>query len=128
LITPLAILGVVQQRVPADMLLLPLGMAVFGYLLMRWIRIFSIADEVWLDGERIIVRNGEQEDEFPVSNILEVKSSTLVNPERIVLTLSEPCAFGQEIVFLPPFRVWHFTRHPLAGELTRLAQEARGGV
>jgi len=123
----LMIPGLVRQELPAATLLIPLGIAAWGYILMRLLRIFTFADEVWLDGENLIVRNGGREDRLPMSQILSAKSSFWCNPERIVLTLGEPRLFGREVVFAPPFRLWRFTPHPLAEELNRRVRETREG-
>jgi hypothetical protein len=64
--------GVVRQRVPAPTLLIPLAMMVFGYVLMRLL-IFGLVDEVWLDDDHLIVRNREDEDRFPITNIVNVE-------------------------------------------------------
>ena len=101
-------------------LLIPLAMAIFGYFLMRWL-LLPLVDEVYLSEDRLILRNRGDEDSFPVTNIVNVVASMMTNPERITLTLRSPCRFGHEIVFCPPYRWWHFTRHPFAEELIRLA-------
>jgi len=111
--------------VPAFTLFVPLGMAVFGYVLMRYL-VFSLVDEVWIDGDDLVVRNRDEEDRFRIANIVNVDSSGMTNPERIVLTLRTPSRFGQEIAFSPPMRLWPFGRHPLATELIRLAHRLDG--
>lgn len=112
--------GVVSGRVPALTLVGPPAMAIFGYALMRWL-IFPLVDEVWIENNDLIVRNHGQEDRFPAANILNVESQVFANPERVVLTLREPCRFGGEILFVPPFRLIHVSRHPIAEELMHLA-------
>src|SRR5437763_1307724 len=100
----IAILGALaQQPVPVPFLLVPVVMAVFGYLMMRWL-VFPLVDEVYLADDEVIVRNRGEETSFPVTNIINVESSRMTSPERITLTLREPCSFGQEIAFCPPFR------------------------
>jgi len=91
-------------------------MAALGYVMMRWL-VFPLADEVWIDGDDIVVRNDGQEACFPITNIIHVENSRFMNPERITLTLKEPCAFGSEIVFSPLSRLLTITRHPIAEEL-----------
>jgi hypothetical protein len=118
LFTLFVILAGVNQPVPAPVYLFPAVMAVFGYVLLRWL-VFPLADEVFLSDDQIIVRNGGEEDSFPITNIINVEASLMVNPERITLTLREPCRFGREVIFSPPVRWWPFTRHPLAEELIR---------
>jgi hypothetical protein len=96
-------------------------MAAFAYVLMRWL-VFPLVDEVFLEDKEIIIRNRGEEDRFPITNIINVEAPLLMSPERIVLTLKEPCRSGREIVFSPPFRWWPFTRHPIAEELIRRAR------
>lgn len=44
--------GVIQQQVPAPTILIPVGMAVFGYVFMRW-WVLPIVDEVWMQDEEM---------------------------------------------------------------------------
>lgn len=90
-------------------------MIAFGYILMRWL-VFPLADEVWIDGVDMVVRNNGYEERFPVTNILHVKLSLFRNPERITLTLKEPCAFGRKIAFMPRC-CFGILRHPIVEEL-----------
>lgn len=108
--------GVFHKGVPIFVLLVPAVMAVFGFLMMRWL-VFPLADEVFLDGDEVIVRKGGREIRFPVRQIINVDSSVMTRPERITLLLREPCEWGREIVFTPTFHFRWFTRHPIAGEL-----------
>lgn len=112
----LAAPAIIKQGASIFILLMPLAMAAFGYLLMRWL-IFPLADEVFLDNDDVIVRKDGKEARFPVRQIINVDSSVMVNPERITLTLREPCELGREIVFSPCFRFHLFSRHPIAEEL-----------
>ncbi|HEX2476529.1 MAG TPA: hypothetical protein VHK01_17380 [Lacipirellulaceae bacterium] len=98
----------------------PIAMVAIGYIVMRTL-IFDLVDEVYRDGDQIIITNGGEVDQFAVTNILNVDSSLMTNPERITLTLKKPCLFGSEVTFSPPMRFWPFGRHPLARELIELA-------
>jgi hypothetical protein len=117
--------GVIQQRVPAPTLLIPAGMAAFGYVLLRWL-VFPLVDEVWIQEDELIIRNGDTEDRFQISNIVNIEASECTNPETITLTLKEPSTHGREIVFSPPTRWWPFGRHPIAQELLRRAHRLDG--
>ena len=119
-----AVPAVVAKADAWPMLIVPVFLAVFGYFLFRAL-LFDLVDEVYLGQDELIVRNRGDEDRFPLSNIINVNASVLVNPERITLTLREPCKFGKEITFSPPMRFAHFTRHPMAAELIQLAGDAR---
>jgi hypothetical protein len=85
--------------------------------------VFPLVDEVWIEDNQIIVRNRGAEERFPITNIMSVETPLFLNPERVVLTLKEPCGFGREIVFTPSLRWWHFSRHPIAEELIRRAHD-----
>ena len=82
-------------------LLIPIGMAVFFHFLLRAL-VFDLADEVLDAGDALIVRKAGEEARIPLADIVNVDSSTLVNPPRITLTLRTPCRFGRKIVFSPP--------------------------
>jgi hypothetical protein len=82
-------------------LIVPVGLAVFGYLIMRAF-VFNVVDEVYLNENEIIVRNSGEEDRFSVSNVLSVYRDVMINGEPITLTLREPSKFGREIVFSHP--------------------------
>jgi len=112
------VFAVIQQRAPALTLLFLLAIAAFSFFQMRWL-VSPLIDEVFIDNDEIIVKNRGQEDRFPIANILSVKDSTFVHPERIVLTLKEPCLFGGGIVFLPSWRLWRFWAHPIVEVLNR---------
>jgi hypothetical protein len=109
---------------PIFILLVPIGMAAFGYFLMRAL-VFDLMDAVYLDGDDLVVRNRGDEERIPLARGINVNVTLMMNPERITLTLSEPSKFGSEITFSPPNRWWPFSRHPLAKELMLRAQEAR---
>ena len=58
----------------------------------------GLADEVWDDGDALIIRHKGVEERIPLHEIMNVSS----NPRRdIILWLRTPCAFGQKITFAP---------------------------
>lgn len=83
---------------------------------------------VYLEGQLLIVQGWGQEIAIPISSVVETKASRWLSPEEIRLTLREPTAFGQTIVFIPKLRWFHwpFSTHPMAQELRRIVSEARG--
>jgi hypothetical protein len=122
--TCLALTGVFLRGEPIFILLVPIALAVIGYAVMRTL-IFDLMDEVYLDGDDLVVRNRGDEERIPLAHVINVNATLMTNPERITLTLSEPSQFGSEITFSPLHRWWPFSRHPLAKELIWRAQEAR---
>jgi hypothetical protein len=115
---------IIHKGGPFVILVGPIFMIIFGYFLMRFL-VFPLADEVYIFNDEIVVRNKGDEDRFPISEIINVDSSIMVNPPRITLTLRNPSKFGKEIIFSPPVRLFNFSRHPIAEELIERAQMGR---
>ena len=107
-------------------LLIPVGMAVFGYFLMRML-VLDLVDEVLDGGDFLLIRNRGQEERVALSNIMNVSASTMTNPVRITLRLIVPSRLGSEIVFTPPIPSLFksFTRSVVAEDLTLRVHEAR---
>jgi hypothetical protein len=120
----LAIRDVMAGRAPLLILVVLFLVTLFVYALMR-LFIFDLMDEVFLDGDDLVVRNRGDEARIPLSHVTNVSATILTNPGRITLTLSELSIFGRKITFSPLHRWWQFSRHPLAKELMLRAQEAR---
>jgi hypothetical protein len=110
------LLAAMRGRAPAPVLLIPVGAMAFGYFLSRAL-LWLLADEVWWDGDELVVRNGGDEEWIAIDDVVNVEGTPFVNPEQIRLTLREPSRFGREIVFMPPVRFLAFGRHPLVREL-----------
>jgi hypothetical protein len=65
--------------------------------------------------------------EEPLSNIMNVSSSTLMNPPRVTLKLVQPGKFGREIAFSPAskFMLNPFAKNEIAEDLINRAYHAR---
>ena len=63
----------------------------------------DLLDEVWDDGENLVLVNGEQRVAVPLSHIINI-SETAGVPPRMTLLLRPPCRFGRSVVFAPPQR------------------------
>ncbi len=63
----------------------------------------DLLDEVWDDGENLVLVNDDQRVTVPLSHIINV-SETFGVPWRITLLLRPPCRFGGAVVFAPPLR------------------------
>jgi len=105
-------------------LVMPVAMAVFGYALFRKL-VFDLVDEVWDDGDALVVNNSGVEERVPLKNIINVGFSAFTNPERVTLTLREPSHLGAEITFSPPKRFLPFSRSPIINELIERIDVAR---
>jgi hypothetical protein len=98
-------------------LLMPVVMLVVGYVIFKKV-LFDLVDEVWDAGNALVVRNGGQEAQIPLSDIKNVGYTQFVNPPRITLSLRQPCVFGTSIAFSPPARFrFSFSPDPIVDEL-----------
>lgn len=77
----MAVLGITSTNnsFPAMPLIVPIVMAVVGYTFMKKL-VFDLVDEVFDDGNALVVRNGGKEDRIALSNIVNVSYSPYVNP------------------------------------------------
>jgi hypothetical protein len=112
------------QGMPLPVFIVPVVMAVFGYLLFRRL-LFDLVDEVWDDGHALIVRNGGVEQRIPLQTIINVGFSTMTRPERVTLRLREAGPLGADVTFMPPARFMPFTRNPIIDELIERVDRAR---
>ncbi len=99
-------------------LVVPCAMAIFGFFLFRRL-LWDLADEVVDGGDYLLVKFRGSEERIPLSNIMNVSSSTNMNPPRIVLRLVSPGKFGSEVAFFPqrPFTFNPFAKIPIAEDL-----------
>lgn len=104
--------------------IVPIFMAVFGYVIMKKL-VLDLVDEVWDDDSALIVRNKGQEDRIALSNIMNISYSPLINPPRVTLMLRQPSNFGSEISFSAPIRLLPFAKSPLVEDLIRRVDAAR---
>jgi hypothetical protein len=109
------------------MMVVPVVMAIVGYILFR--RLLSdLVDEVWDDGEDLIVKNAGLEGRVPLKGIINIGYSLLTNPERVTLTLRDAGPFGKEFTFMPLNRPLSFrwlARNPIIDELIERVDQAR---
>jgi hypothetical protein len=105
-------------------LLPPALMGLIAYLLFRQL-IFDLVDEVWDDGDALIVRNSGAEVRVALTNIVNVGFSVTTSPQRVTLMLREPGNLGKEITFSPPYQFRPFVRSPIVDELIARVDEAR---
>jgi hypothetical protein len=101
-----------------ELLLVPLMMLCFGFILMKKL-VFDLMDEVFDEGDGLLVRNGHQEERLPLSDIMNVNYSPLTSPPRVTLSLRTPSIFGAQITFCAPARFVPFATSPIVDELIR---------
>lgn len=106
-------------------LVAPVIMAVIGFLVMKLL-VFDLVDEVWDDGDALIVRNRGIEETVLLKDIINLSYSGYTNPPRATLLLREPSAFGTEITFAAPSSFIPFSRPPMIWDLIHRIDEERG--
>lgn len=106
----------------------PLFMVVIGYFLFKRL-IFDLVDEVWLDGDHLLVKNSGDQVKVMLDNVMNVSASTMTNPPRISLTLrTESSRLGKIVSFMPagPGGFFALLRpNPVAQQLIECVDAAR---
>jgi hypothetical protein len=107
-----------------ELILVPLIMLGFGFILMRKL-VFDLMDEVFDEGDVLLIRNGSQEERVLLSDIINVNYSPLTSPPRVTLSLRTPSVFGTQITFCAPARFIPFAASPVVDELIRRIDDRR---
>jgi hypothetical protein len=105
-----------QSEPPVGLLLIPIGMAAFGFFLFRKL-VWDLATAVFDCGDHLLVEKSGRKERVDLSNIINVSHSLMTSPERVTLTLREPSLFGREITFSPPIRFIPFSKSPVVEDL-----------
>lgn len=122
-------LGAAALRAKPDpvllpILLIPAFVAVLAYFILKKL-VFDLVDEVWDAGDALFVKNGGVLDRIPLTNVVNVSYTVVVNPPRVTLLLRQPCRFGREVTFSPLIRFKPFAHHPLIDDLIQRVDAAR---
>ena len=70
------------RSLPLAFFVMPIIMAVFGYVLMKKI-VFDLADEVTDCGDFLVVRFADIQERIALSNIMNISYSVMMNPPRV---------------------------------------------
>jgi hypothetical protein len=122
-LTVFAGIGVVKGQGPFAVIV-PLVMIAFGYFLMQKL-VFDLVDEVWDDGDALVVKNRGQEQRIALADIKNVNYSPFVSPPRVTLSLRRPTVFGEQITFCAPLRLAPFSQSPVIADLIERVDRAR---
>lgn len=109
-------------------LLPPIIMCVVGGLLFKRL-IYTLADEVWLEGDTLVVKHRGESTRLPLGEVMNVNSTTMTNPPRITLSLrTESARLGTEVNFIPAGSrglLTAFKPNPIATDLIRRIDNLR---
>jgi hypothetical protein len=123
-----AVLGVLDGELlahPESALGLILVAAVF-YMFQKLL-VSDTADEVVDFGSYLLVQRRGAKDRIELRDIVKVDASLNLSPPLMTLHLAKPSKFGSIVTFIPAGgRLNPFGEHPLAKEIVRRAEAARG--
>lgn len=114
---------------PPDVMfvLTPLFMAGVGFFTFRRL-IFDLMDEVWLDGDWLVIGNRHDKCRVALADVMNVNATTATNPRRITLMTRTATRFGSSISFMPASPrgfLSAFKPDPIALDLIRRVDAAR---
>lgn len=115
-----------HETIQFQFALIPLGMAIFGYLIMREL-VFDLMDGVWDAGDVLIIKKKNKEDQIQLSDIMNISYSNFSNPQRVTLTLRKPCCWGTEITFSPLICFSPFKKNTIVQDLIERVDAKRRG-
>lgn len=99
-------------------------MLVLGYRFMNKF-VFDLVDEVWDDGNSLLVKNGGQSEHVALADITNVNYMTTMNPPRVVLSLRRKTLLGEQIAFCAPVYLVPFSSSPAINDLIERIDRAR---
>ena len=109
---------------PIAFLFFPAIMALVGFFVMKKL-VFDLVDEVWDDGDSLVVKNGGQEQRISLGDIKNVNYAPYMNPPRVTLMLRRPTLFGDQITFSAPIRLIPLSTSPIINDLIDRIDAAR---
>jgi hypothetical protein len=117
-----------SDQSPPLWFLIPAGLLVFvvGWLIMKKL-ISGLVDEVFDEGDALLVKNNHREERIALSDIAGIRYGSLFNPGKVTVILRKPGIFGAEIGFLPPTRFFPFAGSPVIRDLTKRIDAQRAG-
>ena len=106
-------------------LVVPMGMAVFGYFIMKKL-VWDLIDEVYDEGTSLLFRNGDKEVRVSLKDIKNVSYSTMTNPPRVTVSIRHKTVFGDELTFSPPVSWVPFKKNADIERLIDRIDDTRG--
>ena len=119
-----SLVAVIRDGSGFGFLLVLLGVGTFGFIIMK-IFVWDLVDEVWDDGNSLVVKNKGREARIDLLNIININHTSFANPPSVSLTLRSPCEFGRIVKFSPPRRLLGFGEHPVVTELVQRIDHKR---
>lgn len=112
-------------RLDIVFMIFPLFMAVFGYFIMKKL-VFDLADEVYDEGEALLIKNKGKEVRIYLKDIKNVSYATMINPPRVTMSIRYHTELGDELSFSPPASWIPFRKNKDIEELIDRIDKTRG--
>ena len=105
-------------------ILVTLVMIAVGYVTMRLL-VFDMIDQVFDDGDALILKNRGKEERVALSDVQNVRYSAMISPPRVVLSLGRPTIFGTRVAFCAPISMMPFQKSEAITDLIARVESAR---
>lgn len=112
------------EPIPYFNYIFPAFTAYVSFIIMKKY-IFTLVDEVWDDGNALVVRNRGQEERIALRDIKDINCSSNVNWPRATLMLQRPTVFGDKITFAVPVHFMPSATSPIIKDLIERVDAAR---
>lgn len=123
--------GTDEQSPPLlPLMLMPLFMVGVMFVLYRTL-LHDLLDEVWLDGDWLVVKNRGEKIRVALSDVMNVNATTMTNPRRVTVMLRTDSRFGRNLTFIPASPrsfLAAFKPDPIAIELIQRVDALRGAA
>ena len=98
------LLTINNEKGPGVMfVVIPIVMMVFGYFLMKKM-VWDLLDEVYDEGTALLFKNKGIKTRVNLKDIKNVSYATMVNPQRVTLSIRYQAELGDELSFSPQSR------------------------
>jgi hypothetical protein len=124
MIGPAAIEWRAGQAIQSASFVVPAFMMAIGYFFMRKL-LFNLVDQVLDAGDALLVKNGAQQEQIPLADIINISYVQMMNPPQVTLSLRRPTAFGEKVTFCAPTRLMPFATSPVIDDLIKRVDAAR---
>ncbi len=104
--------------------IVPIFMMAFGYVMMKKL-VFNLVDVVFDAGDALLVKNGAQQEQIPLADIINISYAQMMNPPQVTLSLRQPTSFGNKVTFCAPTRLIPFATSPVIDDLIKRVDAAR---
>jgi hypothetical protein len=104
-------------------IVMPIGFFFGIYFMKKYV--FDLVDEVWDDGDALVLKNNGQEQRIALADVTNVSYAAMMNPPRVVLSLRHPTVFGDQVAFCAPVQIITFSQSPVIADLIKRVDQAR---